>query len=233
MLSRKKKISFILFLVLRNPPGYGNVKKLINITKCQQGKFWDVDKLMSVITMSKPKVTVLHEKQYNRTQEWVANSNFDALYTSGDKPDDKSEIQELNVETNLIDKLTDITSVTKHLEKRLQNSSPASKIEEICHPDGEQIFKDKNSNSVESIYKFIETLKNDPRVTSKPTLSPWTLYEGRAKTKGETPPNISAILEAEETVRPLSFFTFIYSVLAVGTFFTFQDILVSLLFSPY
>lgn len=222
---------------MKNPPGYAEQKKILNYFQCQSpSKFLDSDKLnMSNVKELGP------ENTYERVNEWIKKSDFDNTFLFGDRLEEP--VSELQVETNITDKLTDITSVTQGLdlkksagqeEEKLKNTGKEKKFtvdtcqKEFC----KKTIENTQSNSVESISTFVENLKKEVKNTEKiVTVSPWTLYEGKLKQKHENLSKFSPITENDEAVRFFALF-FFFCVAPILSF-TFYDYMILLFFSPY
>lgn len=228
-------------LVLKNPPGYVEQKKIINYQKCQSpSKFWNSDKFKSFSNMSNIK-DLGPNYAYQRVNEWIKKSDFENSFLFGDKLEEPEP--EIQIETNITDKLTDITSVTKEMELKKMNKESEKKqiyvekcedekFDNLVQTESSKDGKVNEETSLESISAFVQNLKNEIKCTEKVvTVSPWTLYEGRAKSKHECISKFSPISESDETVRyfTLFFFFCITPILSL----TFYDYLILFFFSPY
>lgn len=190
------------------------------IDRCQREKIWNVGKSPSDINMSESKL-LTPEQTYRRVHDWISKSDFVGNETSfGDKIEEHECSEHLNVETNILDKLTDITSVTKQIDSSCN----------CLKPEAVEVKKDK---SVESISSFVKSLKKDAKSLVKCSASPWALYEGRNKLKADLPQKFCSINEAEETVCPIVLFISIYLLFVLCSYVSFYNTITLLLFSPY
>lgn len=136
-------------------------------------------KVPSLCTMS-DKNAVSAEVTRDRVTKWLKHSDFDSATDCNML---KHEKPCPPVETNL-DVLTDITSITKEIERKLGN------------PTEMQV----KSESSESIAAFKNNLKLQKPVKKHSNTSSWELYHGRVRSRSEPRHEFATIVENEEAV---------------------------------
>lgn len=212
-----------------------------NKLSCQR-RFLGFKKLnvTSLCTMSSSKI-VPPEQTFERVYNWISNSDF-----KSNTDCTKQDKEDLVVETNLVDKLTDITSVTKQFDRNQYAKIVTEKRTEVIKCVSEDSLKGSNTNlvssnhqlksdSAESISMLVKNLKSEKNIktlSKLSTYSPWEIYHGRLKSCSEPLGKFSTIAEGEETVRVSLFYLTFYFILMLFPFI-FYDYTVLFLFSPY
>lgn len=174
------------------------------------------------------------EQIYERVVDWLSSNDFQKQEASCAK----SRVEN-DVETNIPDNQSDITSITKVISRNEHAKSleKTKALEEETEEDPipkatseKTLTQDSSDTRLQAV---VERLKNNVMVNSlrKITdLSSWQLYNKRIKSNSK-PPSIPAILEKDEIVCfPLYTLT---SLLLVYLLRKYDQYLVNLLFCPY
>lgn len=212
-----------------------------NQLSCQR-KFLGLKKLnvTSLCTMSSSKL-ISPEQTFERVYNWISNSDFMSNIDCS-----RQDKEDLIVETNLVDKLTDITSVTKQFDRNQYGKILTEKRTEVIKFLSEDSSKNSETNlvssnhqlksdSAESISMLVKNLKSEKNIktlSKLSTYSPWEIYHGRLKSCSEPLGKFSTIAEGEETVRFSLFYLTLYFILILLPLI-FYDYTVSFFFAPY
>lgn len=171
------------------------------------------------------------EQIYERVVDWLSSNDFQKHEVDSST---KSAVEN-EFETNIPDYQSDITSITKVIdrqyERRLEDA--VNESNEVPKTTSEKTVLTQDSSDAR-LQAVVEKLKNNVMVNSwkKITnLSSWQLYNKRIKNNPK-PPSIPAILEKDELVCfPLYTFTPLLLIYLLYT--NYNEYLIYLLFCPY
>lgn len=159
-------------------------------------KFADINKLKvsSLCAMTETKL-VPPDRTFDRVHNWLKHSDFKCTTECSLLAQDKNDIA---IETNLQDKLTDITSITKEIEGKLGNCKGNNVADaNVIKADIGQV----KSDSCDSINALKNNLKAQKSTVKYFNATPWEMYEDRVKSRSEPMQLFTTIIENEEIVR--------------------------------
>lgn len=185
-------------------------------------------KFLFKANMSDHHLSVPPEQIYERVVEW--------LNSSGDTAQKAEIILENEFETNIPGNLSDISSITKVINKERWRRSDLEKLVE-----GDEVPRKVSENTVLTqdssdarLQSFVEKLRNNAMVKGLKkitNLSALQLYKMRMNANSKTP-SIPAILEKDEVVC-FSLYTFPFLMFLTLLLTSYNEFFIFILFCPY
>lgn len=163
--------------------------------KCQKFTNLNKFKVSSLCKMSGTKI-VPPDRTFDRVNNWLKHCDFNCATECSLLAQDKNEIQ---VETNLQDKLTDITSITKEIERKLSANTKETNAEKENLKSNSSMPQIKESS--ESIRMFKKNMKLQKSIRKNWNGSSWEMYHDRRRSRSEPINPFAVIVENEENVR--------------------------------
>lgn len=197
-------------------------------------------KFLCTSNMTEPDKKVPPEQIYDRVVDWLSTSDFQKSDTDTTKP----AIPPLEVETNIIEGHSDITSITKRMENedklRLYNNIIVKPVVADTKSSEKTVAgtPDSSEPNLAAAFKSLENNNKMVKTLGKLTnYSPWQLYSDRVKAAANKvlAGGFPAILETEEPVR-VPFVSYAHSLLflllSMAVIYHFQHTLL-IIFCPY
>lgn len=185
-------------------------------------------KFLFKANMSDHHLSVPPEQIYERVVEW--------LNSSGDTAQKAEITLENEFETNIPGNLSDISSITKVINKERWKKSDLEKVvegDEVPRKVSEKTVLTQDSSDAR-LQSFVEKLRNNAMVKGLKkitNLSALQLYKMRMNANSKTP-SIPAILEKDEAVC-FSLYTFPFLLLLTLLLTNYNDFFIFILFCPY
>lgn len=189
-------------------------------------------KFLYLSNMSSDTEVVSPEVTYDRIIDWINLSDF------------KERDGISDMDTDLLERLTDITSVTRNivrddsLKQTIEPLKPKDikveeRTEEVKRTTDRIKSHEISSSSMDSISKLMEKLKSN-NLPSFSKLTSWKRPSSKI-TMSEPPLRFSAITESEETVGSLTVSFLLYTVLVpfLSLSLYYFNFVVAILFCPY
>lgn len=192
-------------------------------------------KFLFTSNMSDSNRKVPAEQVYNRIVKWVKTSDF----KSPDSGSSESVVPE--IETNILEGHSDITSITKRMENKEKLKQYNSIVINNDIKVVKAILEEKSptpSNSFDKLKPAVETFKGDDKLNSlkkHSSFSPWQIYTDRIKSNIKTPGKFPIILEGSESVclpLPMLVFTTAFLFYMFVVIYNYE-LTVLLFFCPY
>lgn len=177
-----------------------NHRNNINDFNCQL--FTDFNNKLEVsplCIMSETKI-VPPDRTFQLVNNWLKHCDFNCSTECSLIANDKNLIP---IETNIQDKLTDITSITKEIERKQSNEKSSKTLKDNKRLTNLQQNKTESSESMKAFKKNLKKQTVCKKQVNNNNVSPWNIYYDRRKSRSEPSNPFATIVENEEIVTTL------------------------------